>query len=122
MRKSNRYSPSATKNEEGIISKPAIEPECETKRVLLDARVPDIIVMLSQDLSPKEEMEFFSFVDRNSNVFTWQMSNLTGLSRSIIEHWLQVSHSTNPRKQKLRKMSDEKVTTAKSEVQRLLDA
>jgi hypothetical protein len=40
----------------------------------------------------------------------------------IIEHKLQVNPSTRPRKQKLRKMSDEKVATAKAEVQRLLDA
>jgi hypothetical protein len=40
----------------------------------------------------------------------------------IIEHKLQVNPSTRPRKQKLRKMSDEKVAAAKAEVQRLLDA
>jgi hypothetical protein len=44
------------------------------------------------------------------------------VSRSIIEHKLQVNPSIKLRKQKLRKMYDEKVTAAKSEVQRLLDA
>jgi hypothetical protein len=34
----------------------------------------------------------------------------------IIEHKLQVNPSTRPRKQKLRKMSDEKVAAAKAEV------
>jgi hypothetical protein len=43
------------------------------------------------------------------------------VSRSIIEHKLQVNPSAKLRKQKLRKMYDEKVTAAKSEVQRLLD-
>jgi hypothetical protein len=65
----NRYYPSATKNEEGIIRKPVIESEYETKRVQLDPRVPDRTVLLSQDLSPKEEMELLSFLDRNSDVF-----------------------------------------------------
>jgi hypothetical protein len=55
-------------------------------------------------------------------VFPWKTSNLTGVSRDIIEHKLQVNPSTRPRKQKLRKMPDEKVVATKAEVQRLLDA
>jgi hypothetical protein len=47
---------------------------------------------------------------------------LHGVSRSIIEHKLQVNPSAKPRKQKLRKMFDEKAITTKAEVQRLLDA
>jgi hypothetical protein len=45
-----------------------------------------------------------------------------GVSTDIIEHKLQVNPSARPRKQKLRKMLDEKVAAAKAEVQRLLDA
>jgi hypothetical protein len=52
----------------------------------------------------------------------WQTSDLTGVSRDIIEHKLHVNPSARPRKQKFHKMSDEKVTVAKAEVQRLLDA
>jgi hypothetical protein len=43
------------------------------------------------------------------------------VSRSIIEHRLQVNPLPKPRKQKLRQMSDEKVAAAKVEVQRLLE-
>jgi hypothetical protein len=62
-----------------------------------------------------------SFLDKNNDVFAWRTSNLTGVSRDIIEHKLQVNPSTKPRKQKLCKMSDEKVAAAKAEVQKLLD-
>jgi hypothetical protein len=55
-------------------------------------------------------------------VFSWRTSNLTTVSRDIIEHKLQVSSSARPRKQSLRKMSDKKVVAIKAEVQRLLDA
>jgi hypothetical protein len=92
------------------------------KRVPLDPRVRDKTVMTSQDLSPSEETELLSFLDKNNDVFAWQTSNLTGVSKSIIKHKLQVNPSAKPKKQKLRKMSDEKVVAAKSEVQRLLDA
>jgi hypothetical protein len=43
------------------------------------------------------------------------------VSRSIIEHRLQVNPLPKPRKQKLRQMSDEKAAAAKVEVQRLLE-
>jgi hypothetical protein len=38
------------------------------------------------------------------------------VSRDIIEHKLQVNPSARPMKQKLHKMSDEKVVVAKAEV------
>jgi hypothetical protein len=44
------------------------------------------------------------------------------VSKSIIEHRLQVNPSARPKKQKLCRTSDENVAVAKSEVQRLLDA
>jgi hypothetical protein len=107
---------SANKNKESFTDKPAIEPECEIKRVPLDPRVPDKIVMISQDLSSSEEMKVLSFLDKNSDVFAWKTSNLIGVNRNIIEHRLQVNPLTRPKKQKLCKMSDEKVAAAKSEV------
>jgi hypothetical protein len=44
-----------------------------------------------------------------------------GVSRDIIEHRLQVSPTTRPKKQKIRKMTEEIVEAAKAEAQRLLD-
>jgi hypothetical protein len=73
-------------------------------------------------LSPSQETKLLSFLDKNSDVFAWQTLNLMGVSRSIIEHRLQVNPSAKPKKQKLHKMFNKKVTTTKSEVQRLLVA
>jgi hypothetical protein len=70
-------------------------------------------MMISRDVSLEEEIELLSFLDKNSGVFTWQTSDLTGVSRSIIEHKLQVNPSMKPRKQKLHKMSDEKVSAVR---------
>jgi hypothetical protein len=78
--------------------------------------------MISQDISPSKETKLLSFLDKNNDVFAWQTSDLMGVSRSIIEHRLQVNPSTKPKKQKLCKMCDKKVVATKSEVQRLLDA
>jgi hypothetical protein len=109
------------KNESSSASRP-IELECENKRVPLDPRVLDKIVMIFQDLTSSEETELLSFLDKNSDVFAWRTSNLTGVSKDIMEHKLQVNPSAKPRKQRLCKMSDQKVAAAKVEDQRLFGA
>jgi hypothetical protein len=44
--------------------------------------------MISQDLTSDEEIELLSFLDKNNDVFMWKTSDLTGVSRDIIEHKL----------------------------------
>jgi hypothetical protein len=66
-------------------------------------------------------VKLLSFLDKNNDVFSWSTFDLVGVSRDVIEHRLQVSPSTRPKKQKLYKMAEEKVKATKTEVQRLLD-
>jgi hypothetical protein len=77
--------------------------------------------MISQYLTSNKETKFLSFLEKNNDVFLWRTSDLTGVSRDIIEKKLLVMPSAKPRKQRLHKMLDEKIATAKVEVQRLLD-
>jgi hypothetical protein len=70
------------------------------------------MVMISQYLASSEEEELLSFLDKNSEVFAWRSSDLIGVRRDIIEHKLEVNPSTRPRKQRLRKMSNEKIVAA----------
>jgi hypothetical protein len=58
------------KNEGSFASRP-IELECESKRVPLDPRVPDKVVMISQDLLGSMEAELLLFLDKDSDAFTW---------------------------------------------------
>jgi hypothetical protein len=102
--------------------KKAIEAEGEFKKVLLDHRLPDRTVCIDTGASQRDKAELLAFLDNNWDVFTWPTSNLVGVSKEVIEHRLQVSPSARPKKQKLCKMSEEKVEAAKAEVQRLLDA
>jgi hypothetical protein len=71
------------KENEGSFASKSIEPECETKRVPLDLRVPDKTVMISQDITSGEEAELLSFLDKNNDVFAWRTSNLMGVSKVI---------------------------------------
>jgi hypothetical protein len=52
------------------------------KRVVLDPIVLNKVVFLGKYLSPEEEMELMSFLDKNSDVFAWSTSDLVGVSRA----------------------------------------
>jgi hypothetical protein len=99
-----------------------MQPDYDTKRVLLDAMVFDQTVIIGSDLSPDEEGRLVQFLQKNKDVFAWSAKDLTGVDRSFIEHRLNIDASVKPRRQNLWKMSDDKVVAVKSEVQRLLDA
>jgi recombinational DNA repair ATPase RecF len=105
-----------------IEHKKAIEAKGEFKKVPLDPRVPDRAMCISAEASQQEQAGHLAFLDKNNDVFPWSTSDFVGVSRDIIEHRLQVSLSMKPKKQKLRKMLEEKLEATKVEVQRLLDA
>jgi hypothetical protein len=72
------------------------------------------------EASQQEQAELLAFLNKNSDVFTWSTSNLVGVNRDVIDHRLHVSSTARPKKQKLCKMSEEKVEVVKAMVQRLL--
>jgi len=82
--------------------------------------LPDKEITISATLAPEEEQSLLDFLNKNQ-VFAWSASDLRGVSRDIIEHKLDINPKVRPKKQKLRKMSDDKVAAVKVEVQRLLD-
>jgi hypothetical protein len=60
------------------------------------------------------------FLFNNRDVFALSANDLCGVIRRIIEHSFNVDPSTIPRKQKLQKMSEDKVEGARAEVKRIL--
>jgi hypothetical protein len=93
-----------------------------TKAVPLDPVTPKQMVVISEDLTSQDEDKLISCLSRNKDVFAWSALDLVGVSRTIIEHGLGIDPSMRPKKQRLRKMSDEKTEAAKAEVHRLLEA
>jgi hypothetical protein len=79
-------------------------------------------VCIGTEANRQDQAELLSFLDKNNDVFAWVTSDLVGVNKVVIEHRLQVSANAKPKKQKFRKMVDEKIQAAKAEVQRLLDA
>jgi hypothetical protein len=52
--------------------------------------------------------------------FAWSANDLCGVNRDVIEYSLNVDLAIRPRKQKLRKMFDDKTEGARNKVKRLL--
>jgi hypothetical protein len=84
--------------------------------------MPNRAVTIGANLNPEEEKELIQFLNRNKDVFAWSAKDLQGVDRDIIEHALETDERIAPKKQKLRKMSEEKVKAVEAEVQRLQDA
>jgi hypothetical protein len=73
--------------------------------------------------SPPAILSILSFAFFTTiNVFVWSTSDLIGVSREVIEYKLQVNPNAKPKKQKLCKMSEDKIEATKADVQHLLDA
>jgi hypothetical protein len=92
------------------------------KTVPLDPTTPKQTVMINEDLSPHDEERLLSCLDRNKDVFAWSTLDLVGVSRTIIEQSLGIDPLVCPKKQRLRKMSNEKTEATKAEVHHLLEA
>jgi hypothetical protein len=84
--------------------------------------MPDRAVTIRAHLSAEEDKDLIQFLNKNKNVFAWSAKDLQGVDRDIIEHALETDEKIPPKKQKLRKMSEEKVKALEAEVQRLQDA
>jgi hypothetical protein len=84
--------------------------------------MPDRAVTIGAHLNPEEEKELIQFLNKNKDVFAWSAKDLQGVVRDIIEHALKTDETIAPKKQKLWKMSEEKVKAVEVEVQRLQDA
>jgi hypothetical protein len=79
-------------------------------------------VLLGSQLSDEQEKTLLRFLFSNKDVFAWSANDLGGVNRDIIEHSLNVNPSLRPRKQRLRKMSDDKAEGARNKVKRLQSA
>jgi hypothetical protein len=94
----------------------------QPKHMLLCEDIADQRVLLGSQLSDKQEKTMLRFLFNNKDVFAWTANDLCGVNRDVIEHSLNVDPSFRPRKQRLRKMSEDKAEGAQNEVKRLLSA
>jgi hypothetical protein len=94
----------------------------QLKPMLVCEDIAEQKVLLGSQLSEEQEKNLLRFLFNNKDVFAWSANDLCGVNRDVIEHSLNVDPSFRPRKQRLRKMSDDKAEGARNEVKRLLSA
>jgi hypothetical protein len=96
----------------------AVQP----KSMLLCEDIAEQKVLFGSQLSKEQEEALLKFLFNNKDVFSWSANDLCGVNRDVIEHSLNVDPTVRPRKQKLRKMSDDKAEGARNKIKRLLSA
>jgi hypothetical protein len=84
----------------------------QPKTMLLCEDIAEQKVLLGSQLSYEQERTLLRFLFNNKDVFAWLANDLCGVNWDVIEHSLNVDLSIGPRKQKLRKMSDDKAKGA----------
>jgi hypothetical protein len=94
----------------------------QPKPMLLCEDIAEQKALLGSQLSEEQEKTLIRFLFNSKDVFAWSANDLCGVNRDVIEHSLNVDPSFRPRKQRLWKMSDDKVEGARNEVKRLLSA
>jgi hypothetical protein len=94
----------------------------QPKPMLLCEDIAEQRVLVGSQLYDEQEKTLLRFLFNNKDVFSWSANDLCGVNRDVIEHSLNVDPSFKPRKQKLQKMSEDKVEGARNEVKRLLSA
>jgi hypothetical protein len=94
----------------------------QPKPMLLCEDIAEQRVLLESQLSDEQEKTLLRFLFNNKDVFAWSANDLCGVNRDVIEHSLNVDPSFRPRKQRLRKISDDKAEGAQNKMKRLLSA
>jgi len=115
-------SPAETRSSEPKLDKEKdqIAPTEDTKKVALNQLEIAKQVTIGTELYPSEEADLLKFLQNHEATFAWSASDLQGVDRKLIEHELNIDPMKKPRKQKLRKMSDDKIAAVRQEVDRLL--
>jgi hypothetical protein len=81
----------------------------QPKSMLLCEDIAEQKVLFGSQLSDEQEEVLLKFLFNNKDVFAWSANDLCGVNRDVIEHSLNVDPAIRPRKQKLQKMSNDKV-------------
>ncbi|GKC00201.1 reverse transcriptase domain-containing protein [Tanacetum coccineum] len=95
---------------------------CENLKVTIHPNFPDQKVAIRGTLSLEGRTELCTLLKKNLDIFAWQPSNMTGVPRSIAEHWLNIREGYSPVRQKKRGQAPKRPKAIQAEVQKLVEA
>jgi hypothetical protein len=99
-----------------------LDPNPAMKKVCLGPPKASKEVTIGADLDPKLELTLTSFLRDNADIFPWNPYDMPGVPKRLAENALQVSKTTRPMKQKLRRFEKNRKEAIEVEVYKLLDA
>ncbi|XP_065034299.1 uncharacterized protein LOC135680310 [Musa acuminata AAA Group] len=104
--------------------KPAshLEPRGSTVDVPLQEGRPEQMVRIGSELPEQERRELVGLLQKNTDVFAWSPSNMTGVDPGVAQHHLNISPDARPVKQKPRRQAPDRQLAIREEVGRLLAA
>nr|GEV49615.1 reverse transcriptase domain-containing protein [Tanacetum cinerariifolium] len=109
-----------------LITSSAVSKEERTRpdnfKVALHPDFPDQEVAIEGMLSEKGRTEMCSILKKNLDIFTWKPSDMTGVLRSVVEHWLNIREGYSPVRQKKMGQAPERAKSKQAEVQKLVEA
>ncbi|GJV09578.1 hypothetical protein Tco_1347234 [Tanacetum coccineum] len=94
----------------------------ENFKVALHPNFPDQEVAIRGTLSAKGRTKLCSLLKKNLDIFAWQLSDMTGVPRSIAEHRINIREGYSPVRQKKRGQAPEHAKAIQAEVQKLVEA
>nr|GEW62819.1 reverse transcriptase domain-containing protein [Tanacetum cinerariifolium] len=109
-----------------VITSSAVSKEERTRpdnlKVALHPDFPDQEVTIEGTLSDKGCTELCSILKKNLEIFAWQPSDITAVSRSVVEHWFNIQEGYSLVRQKKRGQAPERAKAIQAEVQKLVEA
>jgi hypothetical protein len=91
------------------------------KEVAVDLNNIDNKLRISTELDAKYELVLVTFLRENLDVFAWQISDMPGIPREVIEHKLEIDPAFKPIKQKERRYTPDRREAIRLEVNKLLE-
>ena len=79
-----------------------------TDEVLVNPAYPEQLVMIGKNFSKEGRKGLIELLRKNKDIFAWQLSDMTGVPRWLINHRLNVNMMDTPVAQKKRSLSAEK--------------
>ncbi|KAM1571014.1 hypothetical protein ACFX10_035949 [Malus domestica] len=95
------------------------QPIEELEKVSISKDYPDRMVKIGTTLSPPIRLSLISFLQENTEVFTWSYEDMPGISPDIICHRLSIDPKTKPVRHKRRSYDAERYKAMKAEVEKL---
>jgi hypothetical protein len=76
--------------------------------------------VIGAGLGEKLEIALVSFLLANRDIFAWKLADMPGVPKELIEHSLNVHAQAVPKKQRLRRLAQDKREAIKREIAKLL--